>query len=593
MIDDRRNAQIFKWIAISCAVLFVMLVAALTGMTWVDVPGLAAVCTNATGSPQSMGQAQPQTTLASPRALRSYGMVSLVQQTTINNGRFLTVKGSNGQPAVTGGAMLDVTGINHNDSAANQRRRLLDDGSDRLEFLVEVGAGDPAGAAAQWRCLRASLLICTRPRGAVSNSTASGGIGRETRATQQLEARAVWCMLLSFALPEAGVMHAPAALSLAPLPQVPKGIMEQACLMHGNGHDTIHTHEQANGTTFVSKLEIFEASGCEFINSDLSKVRGLGSVSAARHELSPEHAHAPSAPLLSTARLLGLTIKTDWQRQAARLLPTRLWLIRSSQSRLSQLTEALTAAGQLQVRGAGLLDDYVDVVVVCGKASCTLFYDKQSDSLVSNSTAAGGRRRLLNHCGGNAHKQSFLYRETDQSECGGPAKRCFSSDSTVQVGSLLADAHQLWPWVPEEDGFQLLAEQPGLRHRQVIPWQQELHAASITPPAACNRRVQVMGKGTVQMAGLAYGDKVLAVERSSGALVWREVYLFGHRDHEVVHPYLNVRTGSGHVLQVGERERVGARAAKALCPSSVTALGVKVSALLAPLAWELNCNISL
>jgi uncharacterized membrane protein len=35
MIEARRNSKIFKWIAISFIVLFVLLIAALTGVTWV------------------------------------------------------------------------------------------------------------------------------------------------------------------------------------------------------------------------------------------------------------------------------------------------------------------------------------------------------------------------------------------------------------------------------------------------------------------------------------------------------------------------------------------------------------------------------
>jgi hypothetical protein len=100
---DRRDARLFKWIAIACAVLFVLLVAALTGMT--------------------------------------YGMVSLIRNTNVENRKFLVDKVS-GEPIVTGGTMLDVSSVKYNSTSSASRRRLLaDDGNVGLTYgtlLVDV-----------------------------------------------------------------------------------------------------------------------------------------------------------------------------------------------------------------------------------------------------------------------------------------------------------------------------------------------------------------------------------------------------------------------------------------------------------------------
>ena len=68
--------------------------------------------------------------------------------------------------------------------------------------------------------------------------------------------------------------------------------------------------------------------------------------------------------------------------------------------------------------------------------------------------------------------------------------------------------------------------------------------------------VEVQGRGAVRMADLAYGDKVLSVDRGSGARVFREVYLFGHRDGDTVQEYVSVRTAGGAVLQLSPRHYI-------------------------------------
>ena len=64
--------------------------------------------------------------------------------------------------------------------------------------------------------------------------------------------------------------------------------------------------------------------------------------------------------------------------------------------------------------------------------------------------------------------------------------------------------------------------------------------------------MQVLSRGAVRMEQLAYGDQVLSVDRASGKPVFREVYLFGHREHELVQDYVNLKTAAGHALQVSQ-----------------------------------------
>jgi hypothetical protein len=65
-------------------------------------------------------------------------MLALVQETKIADGKFLTVKGSDSQPALTGGAVLDVTGVSYNRSAAKQRRMLMASNNTTLTFVTDV-----------------------------------------------------------------------------------------------------------------------------------------------------------------------------------------------------------------------------------------------------------------------------------------------------------------------------------------------------------------------------------------------------------------------------------------------------------------------
>ena len=80
--------------------------------------------------------------------------------------------------------------------------------------------------------------------------------------------------------------------------------------------------------------------------------------------------------------------------------------------------------------------------------------------------------------------------------------------------------------------------------------------------------VQVQGRGAVRMADLAYGDRVLSVDRRSGGRVFREVYLFGHRDEGVVQEYVSVRAAGGAVLQLTPKHYIP------VCVSGCTAEGL-------------------
>jgi hypothetical protein len=62
--------------------------------------------------------------------------------------------------------------------------------------------------------------------------------------------------------------------------------------------------------------------------------------------------------------------------------------------------------------------------------------------------------------------------------------------------------------------------------------------------------IVVEGKGAVRMADLSYGDKVLAVDKATGAKVSREVYLFGHREQDVQAQYVGIKLATGQSLKL-------------------------------------------
>ena len=91
---DGDIARRLKWIAIGVAVLLALLVAALVGM--------------------------------------AYGLLSLIQTTKIEQGQFLVNKDS-GKPVVTGGALLDVSGVTYGVTGAGATA------STTGTYLVDVG----------------------------------------------------------------------------------------------------------------------------------------------------------------------------------------------------------------------------------------------------------------------------------------------------------------------------------------------------------------------------------------------------------------------------------------------------------------------
>lgn len=68
--------------------------------------------------------------------------------------------------------------------------------------------------------------------------------------------------------------------------------------------------------------------------------------------------------------------------------------------------------------------------------------------------------------------------------------------------------------------------------------------------------VQVLGRGSVSMAQLGYGDRVLSVDRASGRQVFREVFLFGHREPAGVQRYVSIHTASGHRLRLSPQHYI-------------------------------------
>ncbi|KXZ46082.1 hypothetical protein GPECTOR_47g358 [Gonium pectorale] len=59
--------------------------------------------------------------------------------------------------------------------------------------------------------------------------------------------------------------------------------------------------------------------------------------------------------------------------------------------------------------------------------------------------------------------------------------------------------------------------------------------------------VEVLGRGTVHMPELQYGDLVRSRDRSTGAVVHRPVFLFGHREAAGARPYVHI-TAAGRTL---------------------------------------------
>ena len=65
--------------------------------------------------------------------------------------------------------------------------------------------------------------------------------------------------------------------------------------------------------------------------------------------------------------------------------------------------------------------------------------------------------------------------------------------------------------------------------------------------------VDVQGKGASPMRELKYGDKVRSVVRSTGAIQYREVYLFGHRTPTVQRQFIELKMSGGQTLQLTSR----------------------------------------
>lgn len=86
-------------------------------------------------------------------------------------------------------------------------------------------------------------------------------------------------------------------------------------------------------------------------------------------------------------------------------------------------------------------------------------------------------------------------------------------------------------------------------------------------PAAAS--VTVEGRGAVRMDSLQYGDKVLAVDTTTGNFVYRPVFLFGHRQQTGKYAYVNIGTDSGAALQLTSNHFVPVRVSQSGTGSSV------------------------
>ena len=56
---------------------------------------------------------------------------------------------------------------------------------------------------------------------------------------------------------------------------------------------------------------------------------------------------------------------------------------------------------------------------------------------------------------------------------------------------------------------------------------------------------------------LAYGDRVAGLDHATGRKVYRPVYLFGHKQADVVQPYMQLITASEHRLALSFTHYIG------------------------------------
>ncbi|KXZ45742.1 hypothetical protein GPECTOR_51g728 [Gonium pectorale] len=144
-----------------------------------------------------------------------------------------------------------------------------------------------------------------------------------------------------------------------------------------------------------------------------------------------------------------------------------------------------------------------------------------------NDAATSGRRRLLS---------AATPMDGAAGSTGGPSD-AFQGPKTVRLrmlrqsggkGGRVMPAQSINPNLPDDDES----------------------AASIASNDNCfpsSATVEVLGRGTVRMSELQYGDLVRSRDRSTSAVVHRPVFLFGHREAAGARPYVHI-TAAGRTL---------------------------------------------
>ena len=376
MAEQKRNAHLWKGLFIGAAVLFVLLVAALTGIT--------------------------------------FGIVKLASVVSAADGGFISVKGDN-QAALVGVPCLKLSTAFGNTSAA---------------------------AAA--------------------------------------------------VLPSATVLRASSTDDLNYLVQLPRSTIEESCLFHGNGLQSLTVHID---TGKVYSVVIQELQGC------------------------PPPGGMQNANLSS-------------------------------------------------IRAALLLGD-IPVEVHCSSSTCVAFYDAAAMAFAYTSKYASALRSpgAAGSTGPNVSGNA-----TAPSSAGRKSRRALLAANLDQCSSLLFGLSYCCAVCTAPAWY----SDGRCGCRKVVGYDHCLDASSVDCCTLCkggwivdgycgcvavacfpaDAAVHVLGRGSVRMAELAYGDRVLSVDRSSGAQVFREVYLFGHRDSGAVQEYVSVRTAGGSVLQLSPRHYI-------------------------------------
>jgi hypothetical protein len=431
LVQEQKMSKLFKWLVVGAAVLFVLLVAALTGVT--------------------------------------YGMVSLLQTTKIADGRFIAVKGGTGdsQVALTGGATINLANTTKNAAdadilvaAVNRRRRLLGD---------------------------------TTPLPAGNSSEPIPGVNPD----------------------------------LYYMSSLPLSVIAEACTYHSKGLDSFTTHgiDSKAGTTAITNIKLLQISGCDSMHRDLSAIRGEAMMDGVRLEV---HCTSTACAVFydqASLRKPGQVMQPSLEHFAEIAGKAGLDV-----SGLEELSAKYTNATYTNATNDGRR---LAAATRQGVMVCQMQYDRRGNLI---------RQR-------NCYVPPCTYANCGKCDWDGTDRLAPAVITMVSNGIQMAVA----PGAPGAGRvvaavFNLFPSaccwtcQPG--------WMVDGRCGCKEGCFPADAAVEVRGRGTVRMADLAYGDKVLAVDLATGRRVFREVYLFGHRDQDAIATYVAIQTQSGRTLRL-------------------------------------------